>query len=137
MPVLYWPTSQCRWPIGQRRVSHQGTTAEGMFWSSFSYYALQNLSKVLGEEMLRLCVRRIELVDFNEAMFRQTAGNVFASRPARLVLVQHHDDVRIRAGVLADEFLLRGGHSCTHEGDRLFMSSLMDFHAIKEPLDNE
>jgi hypothetical protein len=71
-----------------------------------SRHASKQLLNFLLTHVLRLLSLLVKGMHRHEDKLCQTNGNVLASRPSGLVLVQHDDDLAVAFGVLADQFLL-------------------------------
>ena len=87
--------------------------------------------------MFRLHVRLIELMHPDETELRQAARDVFAPGLAGFILVEHDDDVALAAGVLPDQFLLRGGQRAAHEGHHFAATVLVQLHGIEESFNDD
>ena len=87
--------------------------------------------------MFRLHVRLVELMHPDETDFRQAARDVFAPGLASVIFVEHDDDVALIVGVLADQFLLRGGHRAAHKRNHFAATMLVQLHGVEETFNDD
>src|ERR1017187_4592218 len=90
----------------------------------------------LGSQVIRLRVRLFEGMDLHEYELGQTNGNVLPPGLARLVFVQHDDNLAFRIRVFPDQLLLRGRHGAAHKGNHPAVTVLMKLHAVEEVFDD-
>src|ERR1017187_7073883 len=113
--TFFSPSSVCHGELPMAFSLNRLTSSSGPWTTSLLLHQLgifllsgEQCRHFLGGQLIRLCVGLVEDMRFDETKFRQTHGKVFPPRLARLVFVEHDDDLAVAVGVSLDQLLLRG-----------------------------